>query len=391
MKSDKVRIGVIGVGHRGEIAQYWQADPRSVLVAGADLHAPYLQAYRQQYNTVTFVTHDYHEMLSRPDIDAVAVCTPDNRHKEHAVAVLNAGKDCFLEKPMAINIEDCDAILTAWRKSGRKLMIGHNARYEDPYRTAKYVLDKGMIGKPRTLWMRHFVGHGGWAFFHDYRANRKGSCSLLLQKGCHFIDLIHWYMGGYAKKVVAMGSLDMYGGDKPNDLTCDKCPDATTCPEYSDRDIPGKRMCLYRKEVDVEDQNMVLMELDNGTHAAFLECYYDAPGTHENYYVIGEEASMEINRENVTIYTRKGREPFTRINTYDPFVSAAFAVGAYGEGHGGADALCCRAFMDLVCGKEQAKLTSGDPVAGRMAVAVGCMAAHSMRNGSMPQNIPAAP
>jgi predicted dehydrogenase len=53
--------------------------------------------------------------------------------------------------------------------------------------------------------------------------HQAGSNTLLLQKGSHDIDMIHWLTGQYTKRVAAFGSLDFFGGDKPNDLTCDVC------------------------------------------------------------------------------------------------------------------------------------------------------------------------
>jgi len=61
------------------------------------------------------VTDDYRRVLDRKDIDAVAVCTPDFLHHEHAVAALQAGKHLFCEKPLAITVEHCDDILRAWK------------------------------------------------------------------------------------------------------------------------------------------------------------------------------------------------------------------------------------------------------------------------------------
>ena len=113
---EKVRLGVIGVAGRGAIAKYWAEDPRVELVAGADPNeksrATFLEAHPQAQAYI-----DYRELLERDDLDAIAVASPDFLHEEHAVAALEAGKDVFCEKPLAITVEGCDRILSTWKSS----------------------------------------------------------------------------------------------------------------------------------------------------------------------------------------------------------------------------------------------------------------------------------
>src|SRR5690349_11546349 len=122
---------MIGVSGRGGLWRHWhQPDGgRSMVVAGADMRIEYLEKFRADNGSDPFITTDYGEMLARSDVDAVAVCSPDFCHEEHAVAVLESGKHLFLEKPMALTTAGCDRILNAWRASGKRMMIGFNMRY----------------------------------------------------------------------------------------------------------------------------------------------------------------------------------------------------------------------------------------------------------------------
>jgi predicted dehydrogenase len=300
----KVRIGLIGVAHRAKIAKNWQQDERAELVAGCDIIPEYLDEFQEEYGKDTFVCSDYRDLLRRDDIDAIAIFTPDNFHAEPAIAALNAGKDVFLEKPMAITIEDCEAIIKAEKESGQKLMIGFNMRYMDYFNTMKAIIDAGTIGKIKTIWIRHFVNFGGWAYFHDYRANRKGSTSLLLQKASHDIDMAHYLIGEHFNRVTGMGTLSVYGGDKPNDLTCDECAEQYTCADFSDRtDGPNKRMCCFRQEVDVEDQSAITMSTPNGIIGTYMQCHF-SPDSWRNYAIIGTKGRLESNPdETITLYT----------------------------------------------------------------------------------------
>ncbi len=381
--SDRVRIGVIGVGHRGFIAKYWHADPRGVVVAGADVNDEFLKEFAEQYaDSKPFVTKDYRELLARDDVDAVAVCTRDYQHAEHTIAALDAGKHVYCEKPMAITTEDADRMLAAWRRSGKCFMVGMNMRYNDAFLALKEVVDSGQIGEVKAVWVRHFVGFGGWAYFHDYRANRQGSTGLLLQKGSHDIDMIHFLTGRYTRRVTAMGSLDFFGGDKPNDLRCEDCPEKDTCTEFSTR--PGKTQCCFRKEVDVEDHNMVLMDLGD-VRAAYLQCHY-ATKTLRNYLLIGTLGEAELSGDELTVTTQRANK--TKARSHSRWAKATIQIGASPAGHGGGDERICKAFLDLICDGTQPVAT---PEAGRMCVAVGCAATYSLRHGSQPQDIPPLP
>ena len=145
------------------------------------------------------MTDDYRQLLALKDIGAVFVTTPDYLHEEHAVAALKAGKAVYLEKPMAITIEGCDRILRTAYERKVKLYLGHNMRHMAVIRKMRELIRKGAIGEVKAGWCRHFVGYGGDAYFKDWHADRSKSTSLLLQKGAHDIDVLHWLCGGYTR------------------------------------------------------------------------------------------------------------------------------------------------------------------------------------------------
>ena len=74
------------------------------------------------------------------------------------------------------------------------------------------LIQDGAIGEVKAIWCRHFVGHGGDFYFKDWHADRRRTTGLLLQKGAHDIDVMHWLAGGYTTRVNAMGALTLYGG-----------------------------------------------------------------------------------------------------------------------------------------------------------------------------------
>jgi predicted dehydrogenase len=374
----QVRIGVIGVTGRGALYEHWHnPDGQSVVTGGADVRQDALDEFRKGLGKSVFVTLNYSELLERDDIDAIAITSPDFTHEEYAVAALEAGKHVFCEKPMAITTNGCDRILETWKKSGKKLMIGHNMRYMRIFRTMREIASSGAIGEIKAVWVRHFVGPGGDWYFHDWHAVQKKSTGLLLQKASHDIDMIHWITGAYTKRAAAFGSLDFFGGNKPNDLTCSSCSDKDICTEAQ---FDTRQQCAFRREIDVEDNTVVIMELENGIKASYLQCHF-APDYFRNYTFIGTEGRMENldDSSKVIVLTRSLSKKWKN------YANRTYEIKPAAGGHSGADPVICKDFVDMIVSGKDPIAT---PEAGRMSVAVGCAATESLRNGGRVVDVP---
>jgi predicted dehydrogenase len=375
---DKLRIGVIGVCGRGSLANNWKDSSRAEVVAGVDVKEENLADFKSRFGDSVFTTLDYREMLDRDDIDAVMIASPDFMHEEHAVAALQAGKHVYLEKPMAITVEGCDHIIRTEKETGKKLMVGFNMRCMNIYRTMKDVVDSGTIGEIKAAWVRHFVWSGSHWYFHDWHATQKNCTSLMLQKGSHDIDIIHWICGSYAKRVSAFGDMDFFGGDKPNDLNCRVCDEKDTCYAESPS-FTTLTQCAKRKEVDIEDNNFLLMQLESGVKAAYLECHF-TPDDERNYVFIGTEGSVELSERANKVWVKT-----RRTNDYRELSDHTYKIKEAKGTHGGADPVITEAFLDYII---DGKAPIASPIDGRMSVAAGCCGAQSMRNGGMPVDIP---
>jgi UDP-N-acetylglucosamine 3-dehydrogenase len=139
---------------------------------------------------------DYRQLLEREDIDAVSICTTDERHVEPAVAAAQAGKHVFVEKPLALTPQECDRIIHATDVAGVSLMVGHILRFDPRYVAARQEISKGGIGDPIHLYIR--------------RNNRlssaqrlAGHTSALFFLGIHDIDFLNWCMGAKPERVYA--------------------------------------------------------------------------------------------------------------------------------------------------------------------------------------------
>lgn len=358
----KLRIGVIGAGHRGYFLTYFhqpEEGGRSIITALAEIDDKAIDTFKEHVTEDAYFTNDYKELLEREDVDAIIILTEDYKHIDQAIDVLKSGKDLYLEKPMAITIEDCDRILDEYKKSDSKMMIGFNMRYMPMYQSMKKAIDDGLIGDVKAIWVRHFVGRGGMYYFQDWHRNRKGTTSLLLQKASHDIDVIHMLGDSYTKKVSAFGSLDFYGD--PDNFDNDGLEHQTDW------------------DIDVEDNNIMIMELENGVKVAYLQNHF-TPDYQRNYVVIGTKGRLENDEVNERI-TIKTRNTDSLEDKSDIIIQMKPTEGV----HAGGDSAIANGFLDyIIDGKEPVV----QPLDGRMSVAVGVKATESLRNGGGLEFIP---
>ncbi len=266
MSQQELRIGVIGAGGRGGLAGHAHNPDDGVrLVAGADPNSKALDTFREKYGADAFVTDDYRKLLEKADVQAVFVCSPDYLHEEHAIAAIEAGADVYLEKPIAITIESADRILRAACEHKRKLYLGHNMRHMDFVLKMKELIDNGEIGEVKAGWCRHFVSYGGDAYFKDWHAERERQTSLLLQKGAHDIDVLHWLCGGFSTRVHAFGNLTVY-----NQITSRHGNVDRGNTSWHDTNWPPLNQKGMHPIIDVEDLSM--MPLHPG-RLAQLHCH----------------------------------------------------------------------------------------------------------------------
>ncbi len=372
----KLRIGLIGAAGRANLAQHWHA-PRSAeaeVVAASDVSTKAFELCRQWISPDVRMHTDYRDVVNAADVDAVAVFTPDWLHEEHALAVLNAGKHLYLEKPMALSVEACDRILKAWRDQHQAFMIGFNLRYNPVALKAREIVRSGRLGDVKAIWVRHFVGAGGDFYYHDWHCARADVHSLLLQKASHDFDLIHWIADAYTTHVAAFGDRDYFGGARPNDLTCADCDIRSGCREEQAEDS-ARQLCAFRRAADVEDNHVVILQLANGVKASYMQCHF-TPEYLRNYTVIGTAGRLEFDLEKNRLWVLDRPEK-TRDwgNERAPEEVLLHKDGETYEGHGGADPLIARAFIDAIVRGEKPVST---PVAGRMSVAVGCAAVDAL-------------
>lgn len=373
-RNNEIRIGVIGAGGRGWLSGHaHKPELGSRMVAAADVSESVLASYRKTYEGV-FTSKRWQDVLDRKDVDAVFVSTPDFLHEPMAVAALEAGKAVYLEKPMAITIEGCDRILETAYRTKRKLYVGHNMRHMSFVLKLKELIDQGAIGDVKAIWCRHFICYGGDAYFKDWHAEKKYSTSLLLQKGTHDLDVMHWLGNGLATRVSGMGGLVVHDrlGKKRKVAEPGRA-------DWSVKNWPPRNQTGLNPYMDVEDLSMVQMQYDNGVFASYQQCHF-TPDAYRNYTVIGTEGRIENIDESPGVVRL-----WNKRTHYNPHGDQQFFIHPEEGTHGGADPKIVAEFLQFLRGEVKA---STCPIASRYSVAAGCQAARSIRQGGKPMDIP---
>jgi predicted dehydrogenase len=146
MSRDRLRIGVAGLGYWGpNLARNFAAIPGCELAWCCDADAAARDRAAARFPSAgTAASLD--ELLDDPALDAVALATPVPTHAELAVRVLEAGKHCFVEKPLAQSVADAERVVAAAQATGRVLMVGHLLEYHPGVHKLKELTDSGALG-----------------------------------------------------------------------------------------------------------------------------------------------------------------------------------------------------------------------------------------------------
>ena len=199
VKKDEINFALVGAGNLAK----WAHLPALQKIAGAKLHAVHSgsgargKSYAMRFNA-NYTTSDYEQILNDKDIDAVIIATRHNQHAQQAIDALNAGKHVFIEKPMAITIEECQAIYKAVKTSGKRLMVGFNRRFAPYYTEMKSHLKNRTSPMVVSTRMNSPGIENGWAA-------EKSQGGVVLGEGCHFIDLMFWLTESEPISVSAYG------------------------------------------------------------------------------------------------------------------------------------------------------------------------------------------
>jgi phthalate 4,5-cis-dihydrodiol dehydrogenase len=202
-----LRLGVAGLGRAFSVMlPTFTRHPAVRLVAAADTRAEARKRFADEFSANAYDT--VAALCADPAVDAVYVATPHQFHREHATQAAQAGKHLLIEKPMALTIEDCAAIVDAARRAGVHVVVGHSHSFDAPVRHLRKLIESGAFGQARMINALNYTDY-------LYRPRRpeeldtsKGGGAVFNQ-AAHQVDMVRLIAGEPIKSVRAVaGSWD---------------------------------------------------------------------------------------------------------------------------------------------------------------------------------------
>ncbi|HEV8489849.1 MAG TPA: Gfo/Idh/MocA family oxidoreductase [Candidatus Limnocylindrales bacterium] len=201
-----VRFGIVGSGTMALVyaeALATQVDAGHLVAIAGGRRAPGLAA---DYGVEAVGSPE--ALFARPDVDVVVIATPHTTHLPYTVAAAAAGKHVYVEKPMAVTVAECDAMIAACRAAGVLLTVAKQSRQNPTTVEAKRLIDAGEIGEVRMV--RMLSSTVGWDVSPDSWIGDPKEGGAYLDWGVHGVDALRWLTG--ANAVRAFAQMANYGG-----------------------------------------------------------------------------------------------------------------------------------------------------------------------------------
>jgi predicted dehydrogenase len=254
---EKLGVGIIGfgrVGHGHVRAAQNVPEVRLVAIAEVDEQRRRLAAEIGCCETVA----DYRALLDRPDVHIVMIGLPHWLHARVAIDAAQAGKHIFVEKPMAMEVDECDRMIEAARRHNVKLMVGHSQHYNPYNRLAKQLIDGGELGELVYMTL-HWTKPLGLESRPAWGMDRSKGGGMLQMNGAHMIDVMRWFAG---QPIVAVK------GRAGNFIFGDK--------------------------VKADDSFIALLQFANGLQATIQHAAYLNGVEHYQHDVVGTRAMLKV-------------------------------------------------------------------------------------------------
>lgn len=263
---ENIRIGLVGTGTVSGFHAKAIKDAEGVVLAGACSNSKNKAEEFCKTNNAKYYA-SYEQMLNSNEIDAVAICTPNMYHAEQILDAVKAGKHVIVEKPMAISLDDADAVVDAARKNSVVVTSVCQHRFTEEAQAIKKAINSGKLGKIvlASLSMRFFRSEEYYAQ-NDWRGTIKGDGGgILMNQGIHGIDLLCYLVG---KPVEVCG----YAG-------------------------------TLLRNIEVEDTVAGAILFEEGTMASIDATVCANPSYSQKIFISGEKGTILLDEDEISIWT----------------------------------------------------------------------------------------
>ena len=225
---------------------------------------------------------DYNEMLKRPDLDAVIICTPSGLHADLGILAARAGKHVIVEKPIDVSLEKAEALIAACRKNKVKLCVIFQRRFEESVFRLKTMLAEGKLGRLsfggchiKLYRSQEYYDSGAW----------RGTWALdgggvLINQGIHYIDLMQYLMGPVAE-------VSAYSGT------------------------------YTHQRIEVEDEIVAALRFENGALGVIEATTNAYPGLMSRIDIYGAEGTAVIENDKLSVLKLRSGEDYSAVQGTD--------------------------------------------------------------------------
>ena len=265
----KIKYAIIGCGRISPNHFAAAIENNLEIVALCDVDESKMIKSKQKFNlsSGTSMYLDYKEMLKNEELDLIAICTESGKHGQIALDCIDAGVNLIIEKPIALSLEDADAIIEKAKANKIKVCACHQNRFNKSVQKIREAIEDGRFGK-----LMHGTAHIRWNRGEDYytqapwRGTWEQDGGALMNQCIHNIDLLRWMMGDEVTEVVGM----------------------------TDN--------LIHDYIEAEDLGMALVKFSNGSYGMIEGTTNIYPkNLEETLYIFGEKGTVKAGGKSVNL------------------------------------------------------------------------------------------
>ena len=282
----KLRMAIVGTGSRGSFT--WGQEVVKgygdvvEIVGLCDHNGKRVEAAKKLIGTAAPTFTDFDRMIRETKPDTVTVTTVDGTHAKYIIRAMELGCDVMSEKPLCTDEQQCQAILDAQKKTGKKITVTFNARHGLKDKKLKALLLEKAIGDVVSVDFHEYLdtSHGA-DYFRRWHRMKANSGTLLVHKASHHFDQANWWLNSTPVSVTAFGELKFYGRNSAfRGTNCRTCPHKGQCKFYWDvtkneryvklytecesEDGYLRDGCVFDEKTDIYDTMSVIVRYENG-------------------------------------------------------------------------------------------------------------------------------
>lgn len=299
-----IKLVLIGAGQRGNIyaeqaQESGKAQITAVVEPDAERRLIAAQAYGLNAKQIFTTTEEFFKQGKVAD--AIILANMDRDHYSDTMQALELGYDMLLEKPISPDPKECIDIQQKANEKGCRVIVCHVLRYTAFFSKIKEIIDSGELGKVISIQHNENIGnfHMAHSFVRGNWGKADASSPIIMQKSCHDMDILTWLADSQAKTISSFGNLSYFKEENAPENSSDRC---LGCSASKDCRFDAKKMylpirgnwpatvigsdqseeglleafetspygrCVYRCDNDVCDNQVTIIEFDNGITATF--------------------------------------------------------------------------------------------------------------------------